>query len=498
MRLTAYSLVLSSLVLQAACGDDGTGDTSQTTQPTTVTMTTMTMTNPPPDTDSGTDSASQTEPTSAGSVSNSNTDTGNPTSETEPTGSTTNALTSTDPTLTTGPSSDPSGDPSSDPSTDPSGSSSTSTDPSGSSSTGGDSSTGESTGSSSTTSDDTTGAAETESIPCATMNATLTPIVPNIMIVLDKSGSMLTKWDHDANPGTATITRWASLHATVTSVLNDFAATIKFGMNLFPSKTATSLYDISACPVQANVEVKVKANNAAAILAAMPAADNMTIKGGTPAAAGMTSALTHLKTLDPAVPRAVLFITDGAANCRSDAQTEAQRFETYDQSLHTIVGNAFTVDMIPTYVVGIDIINQVSAGNADGTPANAQDGNPNAINPFVKLNEVAMLGGKPKNDPNEKFYQANNQIELSAALDAIIQDAISCVIPLAEEPAKPEFTEVEIMGMSIPHVNNCDNENGWVFVNPNGPYDAIELCGTACNQLKQVGKADVNYFCMPG
>jgi hypothetical protein len=202
----------------------------------------------------------------------------------------------------------------------------------------------------------------------------------------------------------------------------------------------------------------------------------------------MKVALDHLKTLDPTVPRAVLFITDGAANCTEGAMGTAL-FEQYDMTLHTIVDNALQIDKIPTYVVGIDIINAI-------TP-NTQDGNPNGINPFDKLNDVAIKGGKPKNNPTEKFYQANNQIELDAALDAIIADAISCEIAIAEPPAKPELTEVEISGVEVPFVPTCNGMNGWTWVNPNGPYDALVLCGTACTQLKQVGEADVNFFCVP-
>jgi len=155
-----------------------------------------------------------------------------------------------------------------------------------------------------------------------------------------------------------------------------------------------------------------------------------------------------------------------------------------------VVGDAYMVDGIPTYVVGIDTLNLVTS--------DVQDGNPDGINPFLKLNDLASKGGKPKNDPNEKFYNANNQIELGAALEAIIADALSCVIPLDSEPGKPELTKVKINGVEVPLVADCDSENGWVYTNPDGPYDAIELCGTACGGLKQFGKADVNFFCVPG
>lgn len=356
--------------------------------------------------------------------------------------------------------------------------------------TGQDTSTGqviETTGETSAGSSSTGIVDDTEDVPCQVQMATLKPVVPNMMLVLDKSGSMLTTWDHDANANTAPITRWNSLYQVVDTVVNKFNDKVNFGANLFPNKSAQQVYNSNACLVNANVEIKVKAKNAAAILAGIPPANTMTIFGGTPAAAGMTSALNHLKTLPADVPRAVLLVTDGAANCGMGLMPPPL-FEQYDQNVHTIVGDAFTVDKIPTYVIGINTINAQSN--------EAQDGSPNSINPFTKLNELAVAGGNPKNDPQEKFYNADNQIELSAALDAVIADALSCIITLDSEPAKPEFTQVKINGVKVPFVNSCA-ENGWVYTNPDGPYDAIELCGTACSNLKMSGAADVNFFCVP-
>jgi len=453
------------------CGDDGGGTVSDA-------MTTPgTMTNP-----SASDGSSTVTPTD-GSVSGSGTDTASGGMTSMTTGGSVSGTDTAVTTSTSGPStvtessvSDTSGAVTM---TDPG------TDTGAQTSTGAvmDTTTGGSTGGSS----GTTIVDDTEDVPCQVQMATLKPVVPNMMLVLDKSGSMLTTWDHDANVNTPPITRWNSLYQVVDTVTGKFNDKVNFGANLFPNKSAQQVYNANACLVNANVEIKVKAKNQAAILAGIPPANTMTIYGGTPAAGGLTSALTHLKTLDPAVPRAILLVTDGAANCGMGL-APPPLFEQYDQNVHTIVGDAYTVDKIPTYVIGINTINMQS--NA------AQDGSPDNINAFTKLNELAVLGGNPKNDPQEKFYNADNQIELGAALDAVIADALSCVIPLDVEPAKPEFTQIKINGIKVPHVNSCA-ENGWVYTNPNGPYDAIELCGTACSDLKMSGKADVNFFCVP-
>ncbi len=323
--------------------------------------------------------------------------------------------------------------------------------------------------------------------PCNMVMATVEPVPPNVMFVLDKSGSMVAPntgfWDADADPNTPDISRWNSLYQVVADIANANESKINFGANLFPSKAAQSVYNAAACPVLAQPEVPVAANNAANILAAIPAAADTTLKGGTPSAAGVATALNHLKSIQDGAPKVVFLITDGAANCNSMAPNEMARFEVYDDSLHTIVSDAWTVDGIPTYVIGIDIDNMV-------TP-NMNDGNPNGINPFDKLTMLATQGG------TNQFYNALNQIELQAALDIIVSQALSCVVPLAPEPGFPEFTEVEINGALVPKVTDCATENGWVYVNPMGPYTSIELCGTACTDLKSAGEADVNYFCEP-
>jgi len=314
-----------------------------------------------------------------------------------------------------------------------------------------------------------------------------------MVLVLDKSGSMVANpdgfWDHDADVNTPKITRWNSLYQVVKLVVTDYNDSINFGANLFPSTMAMKAYTAAACVVNANVEIPVAALNKDAILNGIPQAGDTSLVGGTPTFSGVTAALNHLKTLDPAVPRAILLVTDGAANCAVGA-APPPLFESYDQALHTLVESAWTNDKIPTYVVGIDTKDVVSG--------NTQDGNPNGTNSFVKLNELAVQGGKPKDDPNEKFYNAVNQIQLKAALDVIAKDALSCIIPLAEPPFFPEGTKVIVGGKEVPKVMDCTMENGWVYTNPMGPYDAIELCGTACSDLKISKEADVQFFCDAG
>jgi hypothetical protein len=179
----------------------------------------------------------------------------------------------------------------------------------------------------------------------------------------------------------------------------------------------------------------------------------------------------------------------------------AEMFEVYDAKLPLTMASLWTNEGIPTYVVGIDMSTQLSP--------NGNDGAPNGLIPWCKMDELGEVGGKPKDEApgfacaegvtdNQDFYAATNEIELQDALQTIIEDTISCVILLDPVPPFEDLLEVEIDGMPVPHVNDCSTENGWVYPNPNGPYDSIELCGTSCDDVKIAGSADVLYFCSAG
>ena len=325
---------------------------------------------------------------------------------------------------------------------------------------------------------------------CMEVQVIGTPLPPNVVLVLDKSGSMVAEgtgfWDHDDDPITLDVSRWSSLHGVVEALVTDFDDSINFGAHLFPNKAATLAYNEQACPVDAAIDIAVAGTNKDAVLAGIPGADADSLRGGTPTATAMMVAIDHLKSLDPDVPRAVVLVTDGAANCQAGA-VPPELFEVYDETVHTVVADAFTIDEIPTYVVGVGI--------QDLTSETASDGNPDATNTFERLNQLAGDGGKPRDDPDQKFYHTNNQIELAAALGTIALDALSCIIPLGGNQISQGGTGVQIDGLPIPFITDCSTQDGWMYTNPDGPFDAIRLCGSACGGLKIVGQAEIS-VCM--
>jgi len=341
------------------------------------------------------------------------------------------------------------------------------------------------------------------------------------MLVLDKSGSMVWipdathdggYWDHDndcgglcedfglGHPGpycadgnaTNCVTRWFSLYEVVEFIVTNFNTQINFGAILFPNTSATATYNAAACLMSATPEVPVAPNNQSAILNGIPAktSNNTVIRGGTPAEVGISAAVTHLNSLGGGNPPAMILVTDGAANCQEGAVCngygDCPLLENYDPDLTGTVSDAWLNDGIPTYVVGIDIDNFVVTGT--GIPD---------VNPYEKLNELAPLGGKPRPGGPPYFYQTVNQVELQDALQQIIDDTLSCVVDLDPEPPEPDNISVFIGGVLVPEITDCATQDGWMYVSP-PPYDQIELCGTACDDLKDQGEVYIEYYCTPG
>jgi hypothetical protein len=335
-----------------------------------------------------------------------------------------------------------------------------------------------------------------QSIPCDIPTAELAPVIPHVMLVLDKSGSMIQNtWDHDLDPQTAQVTRWKSLHKVVSEVVENFDDQFEFGAQLYPSIAATNEYNINACLVDSPPEVPVEPNNAVDVLLGIPIGTSQNIRGGTPTAAGMSSAIDHLLAIDDGDPAAIILVTDGAANCRTDAASQFDRFEVYDPNLLGLVADAYNDLAIPTYVVGIDISEEVTqiTGQNDFPP----DGEPDGISTFAKLDELAVAGGKPLGGEAD-FYQTQNEIELQDAIQAIVDDAASCTLFLDPLPPFPELVEVEMDGQTVPPVDDCNSEDGWVFTNPNGPYSSLELCGSYCDQVSDADELQALYYCDPG
>lgn len=306
-----------------------------------------------------------------------------------------------------------------------------------------------------------------EPMPCQVEATEVKPIPPTVLFLLDKSGSMGNLdgylWDHDNNIQTPDVTRWSSLYAVVESLVDQFQDNVEFGVKLYPKLDATPYKNGGACEVTDGVEVETALNNAATILDTIPPAED-NVEGGTPMEGGIKEAYEYLTALDPDDQRFILMIADGdiSKTCEDQDFNEALIY----------IESALQDHDIATYVVGIAI---------DDLPSKTQ------------LTKLANAGGKPSNGP-DPYYSTQNQIELDDALQKILDDTLSCTIAVDPEPDQPDLFQVWIDGDQIPAAPDCDAD-GWRWT---VPHSEIELCGSACQALKQTGKVEARYFCIAG
>ncbi len=322
--------------------------------------------------------------------------------------------------------------------------------------------------------DDSSGDDVGPSCGAETLSFELAP--PNVVLVLDKSGSMVSnRWDHDLEATTPEVTRWSSLHHVVQNVVEDFDHRLRLGAVLFPAVDVDNTGGLSACRVRDTPDALVAASNGAQVLASMPAADSTEIFGGTPATAGLELAMSHLLDRDTENPNAIILVTDGAANCSAGAEGGAV-FSGYDEALAPTAAEAYALG-IPVYVVGIDIEDTLLS-----TPV---------ANPWERLSEVADAGGVPKT-PEVPFYDVFDEQELDAAIEQIANE-VSCTITLPDAVADTSRLELSLDGVSIPRVDTCEADEGWI---EDGPGQA-RLCSQTCTAAQSESLLDARLSCIP-
>lgn len=262
---------------------------------------------------------------------------------------------------------------------------------------------------------------------------------PEVMIVLDKSTSML------AWPTGASEPLWGGATTAIDRLTRELEGSVAFGLTSFPDYDV-ALFDSDANRCRSGAIVSSFAlNNSASILAEIRSAF---VYGNTPTAATLENVRQHLRGTPPVSPesdRVVILVTDGAPNCGSP-------YEGTDSEEGAGLGvAALAADGVEVYVIGFS-----AAGHAE------------------ILDALAAFGGTGRTT----HIPASNTAELEVALSDVTYGVLPCDYELSEVPEDLGFVKVLLDGEQINPVSVTPTR-GWSIVDR-----TLELVGTACEQLR--------------
>lgn len=313
---------------------------------------------------------------------------------------------------------------------------------------------------------------------CGVQNFMLQPgLPPEVMIVLDRSGSMVAEFDGG--------TRWSKVAEAVKSAVSSLQGNMRWGLAVYPTD--------NDCGTSASVDVPVATNNASTIAAKI---DSYMPGGNTPTAEAVKKATAALAASTTQNPKYLLLTSDGEPNCTSLSVTCTCLIGSPNAQGQCCLG--------PLCNFG----NCIPLPSGDGVGAAEQaikDAANQGVHTFVvgvassgstttALNTLAVAGLEARaSDP--KFYPVGTQADLVAAVNAIAGQIVSCSFALTTPPPSDlGLVEVSLNGVQL--ARDTTHAGGWDF----GPgNNSILFYGQACTDLQATtsGAVKAVYKCPP-
>jgi hypothetical protein len=380
----------------------------------------------------------------------------------------------------------------------------------------------------------------------------VTPFKPNLLLLVDKSGSMDLPIDTTnlacfTAPGgevcgqdkpfpcdvSTCPTRWSTLSTTVTQFLQDPSPAARFGLTFFPQPPDSLVAD--QCTPTLSVQAPIPSSaddstpsllaladagvNALATVQSSNAQGPTGTGGGTPTGDSLKYFNSNPSAVvDPVRDAYVLLLTDGLPNCNSDLtstvgtaacvctlQSDQDCLDARPSGIGCL-DNTATVNVI-TELKSVQKITTVVLGFGADTAAPAADST---------LEAMAIAGGfAPRVCPNKKdpcgatnpcdlstglcskqYYEATDAASLAQALAQIYAGvgAKACIVPLNEVPTNQQLISVLVAGSPV-----LSGPDTWAYQptgslppnlapNPDGP--SLQFFGDLCTQIQASSKAN--------
>lgn len=332
----------------------------------------------------------------------------------------------------------------------------------------------------------TSGAAGTSSGCGETaMVATRRPV--NVLVLLDRSQSMLS-----AISTTDSTTRWAALRNALNGAMSRVSDHVAFGLKLFPDGDATEAQQCSVLATAPEVALGLGSPTVSAIdLTIAQAVPN----GGTPIAQALSWASTYFTTgpgSQSVGDRVVLLATDGAPNCNASATCELASCVTNidHPEATTNLCTAYPTECLD----GANARAKVEALLTQAVPVRAVVvGIPGSDKPAYAavLDTLGKAGGLPNPDPVLDYFAVSAEqgaVGLSETLLQITSQLIvTCKLELTSVPPDPQLLNVYVDGVKVPK----DATDGWKLDSTSSPPTVV-LQGTACSKLETSGAQSIS------
>ena len=280
---------------------------------------------------------------------------------------------------------------------------------------------------------------------------------PNVMLAVDKSGSM--SWSIQAF---GQRTKIDDTKTAIQSLLGAAQGKIRFGWMQFPSPqgcTPSIIPAINTCTSQQNCtpgQVEVECGNDQSTMNQIQTRMAALVPGGgTPTGPSLENLLQSRTLNDPARDNFVILLTDGVPTCPNGSGANPNNG---DNQLALGAIAKLTGKQIKTFVIGIgeDL---------------------NNTNPAV-LSQMAVSGGSAR-DGATRYYPANSLAELQSTLNSIGRIVIGCQqqLPLAPAPSAP----VRVLQDGREISRSPEHNNGFDIA-PNTRQ--LDFYGPACDELQ--------------
>ena len=276
---------------------------------------------------------------------------------------------------------------------------------------------------------------------CGAMEFALQRIPPNVMLVIDRSGSM----GNSVGGGSAT-SKWDDLKSAVSSLVTNFDSQMRLGAAIFSSD--------GNCAA-ANIDVPLAAAAGSTVMTKLNAQGP---SGNTPTALALDTVIGKGLLNDATRANYVVLATDGLPNC-TDVDVTKRITTLYNQT-----------PSVKTFVIGM----------GDGTASD-----PTTLNAWADAGHTARTGGT-------HYYQTSSPQDLKAAFDAIVGGIVSCDFKMMQSAPDPSLIRVTENGATL----SPSPTNGYTF---DPSTNTVTLHGAACDMLKSNAstKVGVLYGC-PG